>query len=203
LPPAGAERRDELKRRADGLEERAETEFADTGAINPKAFAPDRDILSQYDRFDVSKAQDGYVYCWARYRDPGSQVEAKRALAVRTAGGWVPVWELVIGKDMPEAMECLAVDGTRKIGDVLLLRARADRYRLLQQYQEELRYRQQHGVDASIKELGAKHGVTIHSTNQDINNPVMQRALGRAQAKSMAMNRFADKLRDGTAHHVK
>jgi hypothetical protein len=45
LPPAGDARRDEVKRRLDTLDERAQALFGEVESVDPDKIRPDREIL--------------------------------------------------------------------------------------------------------------------------------------------------------------
>ena len=197
LPPAGDARREELRRRGDQLTQQAEqAPQLEGGAIDPRKFNVDRELAARFNSLEVSNQVDGYVYCWVRFgKGVMDDVGRKRALRVRDAEGHLcPVWEVVRG-DMPEARELLDVQGFRVLGDVLLMRCRQELYDAVQAYEAELRRRQQEGVNTTLRELGERHGVTVHT---DLNDPVMKRALSHAHAQQVASNQVDRALREGT-----
>lgn len=159
LPPPGYKRDEELSRRTDELDEKAEKLEAEQEvyASDPQAFTPDRDILSRLDQrmLEVSEKQPGYQYCWAYFGLNGQMVWAKRAIG----------WEVVKGKQMPEAREHEEVDGTRRIGDVLLMRCPMERFKELEAAAADARMAQELGITSQLKELGEKarrYGLKVH-----------------------------------------
>ena len=105
LPPAGDEQRDELKRRADDLAERAETIGLDGGRVDPSAFRVENELAQHFNELDVNDADPAYAYCWVQAGYAGRFIKMKL-----TEG-----WEVVQG-DMPEASELrgMGADTDRK-----------------------------------------------------------------------------------------
>lgn len=187
LPPPGDARRETLSRRKDALEAEAErlNEATEGAAIDPKAFEIDPEIARHVNPIRVSRPQPGYRYCWANYASQhGWQVRAKSTLG----------WEVVTG-DMVEAREHKAVDGTRRIGDVLLMRIPETRFAALERREEQNRLRRHVAVDAEVREIAARHGINVRS---DPNDPIFQRYMKRHGARALARERFTTMLREGT-----
>jgi hypothetical protein len=198
LPPPGHKRQETLKQRTDTLAEAAESQPIERERIDPKNFKIDREIAAKIvdGALEVSNAQPGYKYCWARFgKGQMDQVQAKRSIRVRDAEGTLyAVWEVVSG-DMPESRENRNVEGLRVIGDTLLMRALEDRYAAVEAYEAELRRRQQEGVNNNLISKGERYGITVHT---DVNSPVLQRAIKHATASNIANQQLGQHIREGT-----
>jgi len=130
LPPAGDERREVLRKREDNLQEQAEAmaETTDAYAMDPKALKVDRELAQHYD-FDentmlkITNRNPNRRYTWGNFSSQHG-IDVRRKMGM----GWKPV----SGSD-PECSELKAADGTRTIGDVMLMwttpenKARIDR----------------------------------------------------------------------------
>jgi hypothetical protein len=186
LPAAGDGRREELKKRTDSLAEEAEKRGEDGGRIEPKALKIDNEIASQYNELQVSNAQTGWCYRWVYTGGAGQTVMRAR----------VDGWKVVQGED-PEAKELIAVDTTRKLGDVVLMKIPDKEYEMLQARDRRIRAVQQGSVTQEIVEMGKKYGGRIQvQTNLD--SKAMQRLAMRSAAAQVAGNKFAEMLRKGT-----
>lgn len=196
LPPAGDAQRDELKARGDALAEQAETLGVVGGAINPKAFAIDREIAGHVNELDVSNASPEYAYAWVWTGQQGIKVKEKLARRVREGDGLVVCWEVVNG-DMPEASELKTVDGTRRLGDVMLLRCRKERKEQLDAQDEIQRARREASINEPLEELARKYPrlVKVHT---DLNDPTLQAGLRRGAARGFAAQQFDTAIRGGT-----
>lgn len=202
LPEAGDERREELRRRKDDLDEQGEQLAAqhDIERVDPKKIKPDREILgvitSAFNPLKVSHSQVEYVYCWARPGGANDQVINKTSIAVPDEdGNPVQCWEVVMG-DMPEAIERRDALGYRRVGDVILLRCRRDRYRMLER--DHIRKTRLRGasIGQELEELADKTQglVTVH---RDVSDPKLQRYLKHTQAAGMATDQTDARLRSG------
>lgn len=167
LPPPGDERRDELKRREDMLQGFAEKLSAEqeVHAIDPKALEVDRELAQHFDPVSLSmlrvtNMQPGWEYTWQNaVNQSGLQVMMKK----------YDGWQVVSGSD-PEAIEHKTADGTRRIGDVLLMKIPTDRKHQLDRRDELRRERVQRGVSAELEDLGRKmqgRGLRVHTPNTD------------------------------------
>lgn len=161
LPPAGHARKETLAKRKDQLEEKADQMAGqvETGPINPKAFEVDRELAGRFDELQVVNADPGYAYKWVQIDYP-SNSRGKMARMETIQG-----WEVVTG-DMPEAPDLKQADGTRRLGDVILMRMRRDRFERYQKEQADKRAHAQGAVTSGIKEMGdryRKHGVVVHT----------------------------------------
>src|SRR5260221_6425156 len=132
LPPVGDARQEELKRRTDVLAEKLETSTPEAYAFDPKKLDIDNEIAYFVTRneLDVTGKQDGCRYRWVHFGQNGRSV----------TGAKLDGWEVVSGSD-PESVELRAVDGTRRLGDVLLMRIderRAIRLEQVDRYRRQL-----------------------------------------------------------------
>lgn len=192
LPPPGYKRDEELARRTDELAERAETEGPEVYGIDPSKVEPDREIL--YKSIDqqmihVTNKDPESMYAWIYYGLNGQMIWAKKALG----------WRVVTGDD-PECQEYKEADGTRRIGDVLLMKISKERYLELEQMSEKRRDEQYLGIKSRLQELSDKSGIKIHEDLADVSiggrslESIMER---KAAAQDVAMEHIDKKLRDG------
>lgn len=188
LPPPGDARREELKRRTDALEQEAE----ETGLEGGTGPLPEveNELAQHFNELEVSNQDPAYVYAWV---NSGFYT---RFVKMKLADGW----EVVQG-DMPEAEELKGVgaDTTRRLGDVILMRIRRDRYLMLQRRERELRQRQQEGVTGTLQEMGDRyrqHGIVVH-TGETMNPRVMETMQKRATARRAGGQQFDQMLREG------
>jgi len=197
LPPPGHARDEELARRTDELARRAEVEAPEVFPIDPDALEEDREILHalhEYDMLAVSNAKPGYTYCWSYYGQNGQMVWMKKAVG----------WEVVKGKQEPEAREHMDSDGTRTLGDVLLMRIPTEHYETIVEQQRRRREAQEFGVSADVIAYARKHGLKVHEDLSTVKvgaNTLMdvmqKKAERRTAAKKTAMQHLDKKLREG------
>jgi hypothetical protein len=198
LPPPGHARDEVLRERADTLEQKAEEIFEDRGAINPEAFEIDREIQhllhDRNDGLEISDPHPAYMYCWANFQNSnGTQVWQRKSWG----------WE-VVGGNMPECSHLRREDGTRRIGDVLLMRIRKDLHLLLEQKNEKKRLRQQYGVDADLQTIVANNPKafrSVRTSDRNPEDPLIQRTMTAGEASSgarrAAMQQVDSMLRAG------
>ena len=169
LPPPGDERREELSRRTDNLQEAGE-KLANEQELynvdpNAPAMQPDRELMDLFDprsmsMLTVSNQQPGWRYSWANaVNQAGLQVMMKKYEG----------WQVVTGPDK-ECIEHKTADGTRRIADVLLLKIPEKQYQRIAERDRIRRERQQKGVAAELEALGHKYrdkGITVHTPNTD------------------------------------
>lgn len=185
LPPAGFERDEELRRRADELERKVEMLMSqmDIGAINPKVFEKDREIqhaIQLSDGLQVEGALDTHMYCWVNYNTQhGTKVWQKKSLG----------WEVVSG-DAPECRNHIKEDNTRRIGDVLLMRIPKDLHLMLEMKAADRRRAIEFGVDSDLRDITSKHrdAMTYHGDVGDTSAFKAQRAAGARQVASQQLN---------------
>lgn len=180
---AEGKRKDALAKAADELNASGEA-----GNIDPNVLEVDREIRQILDLtgLEVSNPKPDYHYAWV-YRDPYNRFGGRFVMQLKVLG-----WEIVSASDQ-EAREHTFADGTRVIGDVVLLRIQKDRFRALQIADVDKRRRQQHvtGVTGDLQELAAKHGVPVHTQ-------LNEQQLKRAQARSLAAQKLDKAIRTGT-----
>lgn len=167
LPEPGHERREALKARLEKLNTEAAELASELGieTVDPNKIEPDREILQHYNAGDlpVSNKQEGFEYCWV-FADPRNNMAGRQVFKKKIQG-----WEVVNG-NMLEAADHKHVDGTRRVGDVLLMRIRYDRYVKLRREEKETLKRRDRGVSEGFMELGEKHrgsGVKVYDTVPD------------------------------------
>lgn len=199
LAPAGYKRDEQLARRQDDLDERLDSAEEDTGVykVDPKAFEEDREILYKsidQQMIDVTSRQKGFVYAWVYYGQSGQMVWAKKALGWRTVTG-----------DDPECKEHREADGTRRIGDTLLMKVPYERWLQLEEDAVRRKDKQYDGITSRLRDLaerGRGHGIKLHEDISQVASPsggtLMDVVEGRSSdAKRTALSHIDKKLRDG------
>ena len=193
LPPAGDMRRDELKRRADALDEQAETQSAaaEHYAADPKAFRVESELAQHFNELEVSNQDPAYAYCWVNSGSYGRFIKMKLAQG----------WEVVQG-DMPEAVDLkgMGADTTRRLGDVILMRIQKDRKLLLDRQERAHRRAVESGVTSTLEELGQKYrdkGVIVHTDMAGSNPRLLDAMAKRAQARGIVTRTTDQMLREG------
>ena len=200
LPPVGHERREELLKRDDALAEQGETQYADRGTIPADVLQPDHNVQNVIRRshLDIGSEHPLYKTKWVNYVNMNGQMvwQAK-------ADGWA----VASGKEFPEADDMAKVDGSIRIGDVILMFIRHDEHFHLEQREATKRLRQQYGVEAEIHDLAAKHGnvfKNVHTPEITGGMPdgllktVEARAARRSSAVSTAARHLGNKMKTGT-----
>jgi hypothetical protein len=197
LPPPGFARDEELARRKDALEERIEDPSTpEIYPVDPGILEEDREILHKsFDQqmLEISNKQPGYMYCWTYYGLNGHMVYAKKSLG----------WRVVTASD-PECSEHKEADGTRRIGDVLLMRIPIERFNQIEEEQAKRRQAQELGVHSRLSELADKarsHGIKIHQDLSTVKvgpDTLMDVVEKRSGAKEAALKTIDKKLRDGS-----
>ena len=209
LPPAGDAQREEMKLRTDQLAEAADTVQAkqETHRVDPNAFTLEREILAHQSELYVSNKQEGYHYEWVTFDSPANNkgYMVKLKLGERI-GSELVGWE-VVRDPMLESVELKAVDGTRKLGDCILMRLREDRFDKLEKHRSYMRQVKEQGITSNLKALGEKHrnkGVIVHADlnemdprfRKTIENPSPQ-AVAAMRGHQAATDRFDKSLRTG------
>ena len=190
--PAGHARDEQIKVNADANAERLEKAAETAGAINPAAFAPDREILAHTDGLEVSEKQPGFVYAWKLFDNPKSNV-----------GYWVNQakvqgWQVVCG-DMPEAKEHEIAGGMRKIGDCVLMRIPVERHAALERRERDLAAARASSVHSNLLELGKTRGVTVKVIDGQNTDPaLLQQMDARSRGYMAAEQKYERALRDGS-----
>lgn len=198
LPPAGHAQRETLKQRADVIEEQAATQFAGVESVDPDRLEIERELAQHFNELDVTNADPNYVYRWINFSSNGG-ISLRRAIAPPER------WEVVTG-DMSEAVELKAVDGTRKLGDVLLVRMTRKRYEILEKVREDQARRQQGGHESNLREMGRRHPKAIKvygnenmppEVNKRLTHP-SQSAINAMRGAEAAATEFDGALREGS-----
>jgi len=154
-----------------------------------KRAEPDREIIYELDGLRVSNRDPNYEYCWVYYGLNSQLVWQKRYLG----------WRVVTGTD-PECQEYKEVDGTRRIGDVLLMRIPKERYLELEEREAKKRDDQYLGIKARLQELSEKSGIKVHEDLSQVSvggrslESIMEH---KAAAQEVAIQHIDKKLRDG------
>lgn len=159
LPPAGDARREELLRRRDELQAQLGELDVEAGRINPEILKKVEPELAQYfNMMEVSNPDPAYKYFWIFTGQHQQRVKWKLSQGAEVVQG-----------DMPECLELrgLGADTTRRIGDVILMRMRVDRYKLLQRQREKTARTQREGVETVLRDMGdryRRYGVKVRNT---------------------------------------
>jgi hypothetical protein len=153
LPPSGHSRREEFKRRAEDLTQKAEELANEMQAegIHPDRMKIDREVAQKFTRtgdVHIDNMQPDYQYCLT-YRDPYGKFAGQFVWRNMAEG-----WERVVG-DMPEGREFpgMAVTGERWVADCLLMRIPKSRWEALEKEQARKRMIMQRGADQPSDEL--------------------------------------------------
>lgn len=197
LPPGDA-RREAAAQATDDLAEQAEARGVDGGAINPKAFRVENELAQHFNILEVTNQDPAYRYAWVYLGQHGLQIKMKLADG----------WEVVQG-DMEEAVELkgIGTDTTRKLGDVMLMRCRVDRFVANWRREKVKRHRQEEGVAGRFAEIlgpyHKKYGATAIVDGKDVmtGETVDARRLDhmwkRSQAVAAGSKIMDGMLRDG------
>lgn len=203
--PAGPKRREAMARVQDELEEDIAAMPEGATAVKLKDIKIDGEIISNFNSGHVSNADPAFVYAWKRYVAPfggTAPVDYDLALTIRTSShGVLKCWEKVNGL-MTEAIEHRAVDGTRKIGDVMLLRCRKDVYAAIQQWEADKREHRLKGPASTLQSLGDRTGIHVRvddvvMAQRGVDDPVMKHALKHAAANEIANRQLDTQIREG------
>lgn len=213
--PAGVQREDAMKMIADELaqvgEERQLTD--ERFRLDPSRFVIENEIGSKANSLNVSNANPERAYCWARFKGENgvSQAEQKRSLTIgvrelATGKTWQEViWHVVEGTDK-EAIELKQVDGTRRLGDVILLWAKRVVHeavlRVAEEKRRELAGRPNRETQAFFEKTGvkivteaemaddprfakvAKHAEGFRRSNQQADEQVRQQLLAQQRGRA-------------------
>lgn len=186
LPEAGFARDEELKQRADVLAEAIETETPEAYRIDPSKIDIEREIAALIDRneLEVEHRQPGFRYCWVNFSQHGKMVMSKKREG----------WEVVAG-NMPEAPELKFVDGTRHLGDVLLMRITEERAQILDLVDKYRRQRQQEGIISNLQSMAdqTRGGIVLHE-----NDRMTEVAARRAAIQQQAFAGVDKMIREGS-----
>ena len=195
--PAGDARREAMREAEDTLAEAAEAASDERGAIDPRAFKIENEIARYFNELEVSNPDPAYQYRWVQAGFHGRFIKMAQTERVPEGGGLAPCWEVVQG-DMPECMELRgpAADTTRRLGDVILMRCRKDRFLKLQRMRDARRAALQSGSTTELEELGRQYrhrGVIIHTNLGDA------MAEGRGTLlRQQGLQMVSDMIREGS-----
>lgn len=190
--PSGDARREEEKRRADEFAQKTEeaSSSLEVAAANSAALEVESELAQYFDELDVSNQDPNYHYSWVN----GSPMFYGRFIQKKLAQRW----ELVSG-NMNEAQELRTADGTRRLGDVVLMRIRKEYKARIDAAAEEKRKRARLGIYANFLETarkGEKYGASVHI--MDNMDPALFEKMSRnAQAKSRAGRTMDGWMRQG------
>lgn len=201
LADPGYQRDEQLKERLDQLEETAQTmnDTSGMGTIAPSAMLPDDELqqLLAKDGSEVSNPKPGHSYMWVCIEYP-TNARGINVLSLQAVG-----WQVVKGDDL-EAVEYKTADGTRKLGDAILLRIDARRKQLLDYRIDQLNMRREGATAEALKERARKFGINV--VDFDNMTPDQQKRLERRSqqefSKQAATSRLAGDLRNGTVPGV-
>lgn len=201
--PAGPKRRNAMARSKDELDEERDGKEVAVRAL--KDIQIDGEIISNFNSGEVSNANPAFFYKWARYVKPyggTAPVDYDLALTIRTSShGVMKVWEKVNGS-MVEAIEHREVDGTRKVGDVMLIRCRRDVHACLRRWENEKVAIRAASAGNALQTIGDRTGVGVRVqdvavSKRGYDDPVMQRAFKHAAANEIANRQLDAQIREG------
>lgn len=193
LEPPGYKRDEQLAQRKDDLEQQAEevSNEMEHFAVDPKALEKDREIQDfiAKDALDVEDPQPGYVYKWVPYvHSHGNAVFAAKAQG----------WEVVEG-NMPESLSLRAVDGSRRVGDVLLMRIRMDYHLKLQMLEDKKRLTRMYGAEAALYEIQRKYPELFPDVDTELQpSPQLRSTTTRRAARRVAAQAVGNRMKQGT-----
>lgn len=202
LPPAGHERDELLRKREDALDEEidrimlGESGVApETHRISPEALKPDRELrheISEIGMLTVSKPQPGYVYSWT-YIGPNN---TGQFIWQKKAHGWE-----VVGSGHPEAREHIREDGTRRCGDVILMRTTLENKRRLDEREARRNAARELGVASEVEDIAASHpdALVVHGGEDRLRSgQTMMSVMEKRAAQNLGMRYIDKSLRAGT-----
>ena len=207
LIPAGEQRNDAMKMIADELAEEAEDRASteERFRLDPSRFRIENEIGSKASSLEVSYANPERAYCWARFKAENgvSQAEHKRSLTVgvrelATGKVWQEqIWHVVEGRD-PEAIELKQVDGTRRLGDVILLWAKRVVHEAVQRVAEQKRQELYGKPKLAAQAFFEKTGIKVMTEADMANDPryekVAKHAEGFRRSNEVADAQVRDQL---------
>lgn len=175
LPPAGHDRKEELKKRTDQLQETIETKMPEMESLPTAALEPDRELqyaMQEFSMHEVSDKIPGRVYSWVYSGQHGTEITLKK-----TRG-----WQVVQGSDV-EAKELEHVDTTRRLGDCILMWIPLERHERNLAYEDNIRTLKSASGDEAFEDAAAKLGLRT-----TINEPrIIQRFGGGTPAQKIVM----------------
>jgi len=196
LPPPGDERKDELKRREDVLAEKAEqiAKENEVYAIDPNSLKVDNELAQYWDPQEgtmlrVTDAQPGRAYNWANHAvQHGTDVTRKLSRG----------WKVVSSGD-PECIHLKSADGTRRVGDLMLLWMPAERAEMLK-VKDEARadtiYGKNSPINQEIEDLARKrpNSFILHEPRVTTSSGNLGQMIQSANASDAARTQAAKML---------
>lgn len=197
LPLPGDERREALKARQDRLDEAAEetAQALEVESMDPSAFAVEHEIAQHFtppffDGLDVTNAREDRAYCWTNKGQNGLFIKSKLARG----------WFVIQGEDR-ESWEMRQADGTRSVGDTLLMAISRERKAQLDAYEEHRRRLQSGSIEAGLAETaerGMRRGAIARIHVGDDVSPEMLRTMNqRAIAHDRGRRTVDQMIRQG------
>jgi len=144
----------------------------------------------------ISNADPAYMYKWVNF----SAVHGTMVVQAKSQQphGWI----VVQGAD-PECADFKKEDGTRRIGDVLLMKQRKDHHLIMAQIEKDKLRAREFGVESTLQDMADKTGGAISISRIDKDSPHRNRAESNARtsaAKRLALGQVDGMIRDGSVH---
>ena len=192
--PAGTKRNEAKARVKDELEQKGEERAAqlETEAIDPSKFHVENEIAQHFDpsslMLRVTNPDPAYHYCWVSTREGGLHITSKQ----------IEGWEVVQG-DMEEAIDKkgIGADTTRRVGDVLLMRIRLDRFYVVEKRRIAAAHRfdnQGSTFSSESQALAEKYNIPIYDSLDDT---TLRRMQAKSNAQRIGKNAVNQMLRTG------
>ena len=192
LPPPGDERREVLAERTDDLAEAAEAASEDRGRIREDAFMVENELAQHFNELDLPGwPWDTWVPCWVQC----SPTWGGRFINYKRTEGWEVVSTGMT--DVPIPKDLIFPDGTVRLGDVLLMRIRRDRYIVNERRRRARQKAIESGITSEVDEMAARAGTrSVHT--EDITGEKLDQLARRSQAHHRATQQFDEMVRTGT-----
>lgn len=203
--PAGHERDEEMSRRTDTLQQRAE-EKADANEIGAiphdhDALRPDRNREIQNhihkDHLAIGTDHPIYVAKWVNWKN----LEGQMVWKAKSDG-----WMTASVKEFPEAAHLRKEDGTIRVADVILMFIPKEVHAQLVQREKRKRQRQQFGVEQEIHDMAERNphvfaGAATPELGVTGNlSPTAQKKIAQFNTRGagrVAINRIGDMMKKG------
>lgn len=207
---AGDAKDEQLKVNKDFLDQKAEEQAGTVHAtaIDPSKVQIDNEIAVHFDscnQLDVSNADPAYRYYWCGTAMRGWMVTYLLGIRIRSSASPYPepIWEVVKG-DMKESFENRDATGVRRVGDVILMRCRLDRYALFRRWERAQRLAAQDpnaSASTALAALEEAHRRGVRGINLLVNDPMAdpryRRMAMQAAARGVAKDKFDALIREG------
>lgn len=190
LPEAGFARDEELRRRRDDLAELADQANAEAegGVIDPSVFEVENELAQHFNELEVTQQAPGFDYSWTFTGQHGFFIKWKLSRK----------WQVVSG-DMKEADELKQADGTRRLGDVILMRIPTRLHEIQLQRDRERGKLRLEAAASNLEDMARQYagrGISVRQLNEG--DPHMKAAMDRAHAKQLANHKLGDMVRTGS-----